>query len=104
MDTIKEEFGNSAKYMVIGYGETALPDLMLCNTVEEAQEAVMYFIFGPAATHRYTPEDRLAYLDGFNDEENVCLELKFEIGGISVEKVCQYPLTDLYHLTTGELK
>lgn len=102
MDTIKEAFGNSAKYMVIGYGETELPDLMLCDTIEQAQEAVMYFIFGPEGN--YTPEDRLAYLEDFCDEEVICLDIKFEIGGIQVQKVCQYPLSSLYNPTTGELK
>lgn len=83
-----DSFSLPPSYLVRGYGETDFPEVVIVQTSELAKDAVLSLVFGPGATRE---DDTDGILQSWSEDEQVVLDVTFEIGGITVEKI--------YHVT-----
>ncbi len=77
------------KYLVRGYGESEFPEVVIVDTVEQAQRAVLFMVYGPKATIGPDDNDDIIGTWDIDEISSMVLDITFEIGGITVEKVWQ---------------
>lgn len=75
-------------YLVKGWGETALPEVALVPTLGAAKSMLLQFVFGEQISEGHSNADEArGYMDDLDECTEWPLTIRFEIGGIDVDKV-----------------